>query len=344
MELPFPRTYPDPRTVLTPEPGTNSTYRVAVVGNGPLRDADRPLIAAYRNVVRFNDAKNRLPGERTTVHVNPYSAAGTFHPRVERNASFWVLVKRWDEALAHDHALVSLNYERKDYPSVWNLGHYVPQTLGPWAETLHVFPRCANCTGDRCLLRRGWSGMSSGGTVIEQLDGLTPPLEEIAVFGMNWNENCLDSLDFLDRALVRDCCARCRIHPTATDDYLPPGFESFGEEVRRIVARGVGALLLTTVGFYALLACRRYQRSGSYGRTGTLKEGAGREGDGVGRLARSHRRDRGAVAGAHHDALAALVPAAVAEWHDPRGGVPCEPWDPTDDEDDEDDVDIFADS
>ena len=277
MKLPFPRTYPDPRTVLTPEPGTNSTYRVAVVGNGPLRDADRPLIAAYRNVIRFNDAKNRLPGERTTVHVNPYNDEdGAYRPRVERNASFWCTPTRWQDASGQGCALVSLNYDRGRRPTVWNLGHYVPQTLGPWAETLRVFPRCANCTGDRCLLRRGWSGMSSGGTVLEQLDGLAPPLEEIAVFGMNWNEKCLNNLDFLDRTLIRDCCARCTIHPTATEDYLPPGFESHEEKVLRIVARGVGALL-TTLSFLALLACRRYrhQRWPKNCRTWSSHDGSG---------------------------------------------------------------------
>jgi hypothetical protein len=270
MELPFSRTYPDPRSVLTPEPSTNNngTYRVAVVGNGPLRDADRPLIAAYRNVVRFNDAKNRLPGELTTIHVNPYNNEdGTYRPRVERNASFWCTPTRWQNALAHDCALVSLNYDRGQRPSVWNLGHYVPQTLWPWAETLRVFPHCANCSGDRCLLRRGRSGMSSGGTVLEQLDGLEPPLEEIAVFGMNWNENCLNNLDFLDRTLIRDCCARCVIHPTATDAYLPPGFESYDHMVLRVVARAVGA---TAVAFALLPLCvcvwvrreRRRQRLG----------------------------------------------------------------------------------
>ena len=83
--LPFFRTRPDPRTILTPEPGGRigdpPTYRVAVVGNGPLRRSDRARIAAYRNIVRFNDAKNLWPGERTTVHINPYDDRGAPLPQ-----------------------------------------------------------------------------------------------------------------------------------------------------------------------------------------------------------------------------------------------------------------------
>ena len=171
--LPFPRTWPDPRSILAPEPGSNGTrYRVAVVGNGPLRDEDRPRIAAHRNIVRFNDAKNMWPGERVTIHV------GVHLGLAPANASRWAIVNRWQDVDAQAYALISLNYGAQESAPWLDLGRlfsgerYRPETLGPWADTLRVFPRCANCTGDRCLLAHGYSGMSSGGTVIEQLDTL----------------------------------------------------------------------------------------------------------------------------------------------------------------------------
>ena len=257
--LPFPRTWPDPRSILAPEPGSNGTrYRVAVVGNGPLRDEDRPRIAAHRNIVRFNDAKNMWPGERVTIHVGAHLGLAP------ANASRWAIVNRWQDVDAQAYALISLNYGAQESAPWLDLGRlfsgerYRPETLGPWADTLRVFPRCANCTGDRCLLAHGYSGMSSGGTVIEQLDTLAPPLEAIEVFGMNWNEECKNNLDFKDPALIRDCCARCVIHPTASNHYLPPGYLSHTQQLRQVLTFVV--LPFGSSALFALLLCLRKWR------------------------------------------------------------------------------------
>ena len=256
--LPFPRTWPDPRSVLAPEPGSNGTrYRVAVVGNGPLRDEDRPRIAAHRNIIRFNDVKNMWPGERVTIHV------GVRLELAAANASRWAIVNRWQDVDTQAYALISLNYGEQQSAPWLDLGRlfsgerYRPETLGPWADTLRVFPQCANCTGDRCLLAHGYSGMSSGGTVIEQLDALEPPLELIEVFGMNWNEDCKNNLDFKDRTLIRDCCARCVIYPTASDRYLPLGYLSHAEQLRAVLALTVP---FTAIALCAILLCLRQHR------------------------------------------------------------------------------------
>ncbi len=261
--LPFPRTWPDPRSVLVPElDGGNGNgtrrYRVAVVGNGPLRDEDRPRIAAYRNIIRFNDAKNMRPGERVTIHV------GVSLRLFAANASRWAIVNRWQDVDANAYSLISLNYGEQQSASWLDLGRlfsgkrYRPETLGPWADALRVFPNCSNCTGDRCLLANGYSGMSSGGTVLEQLDTLEPPLEEIAVFGMNWNEDCKNNLDFKDRTLIRDCCARCVIHPTASHRYLPVGYMSHAEQLRAVLAFVVAPFSASA--FFTILLCVRQYR------------------------------------------------------------------------------------
>lgn len=65
--------------------------------------------------------------------------------------------------------------------------------------------------------------------MIEALDALDPPLEEIAVFGMNWNGDT-GHTDFRDPTLVRNCCARCVIHPTDSGRYLPPGYSARAEQ------------------------------------------------------------------------------------------------------------------
>ena len=253
--LPFPRTWPDPRSILAPEPNSNGTrYRVAVVGNGPLRDEDRPRIAAHRNIIRFNDVKNMWPGERVTIHV------GVRLELAAANASRWAIVNRWQDVDAQAYALISLNYGEQESAPWLDLGRlfsgerYRPETLGPWADTLRVFPRCANCTGDRCLLAHGYSGMSSGGTVIEQLDTLEPPLEEIAVFGMNWHGE-MGHTDFRDPTLVRDCCARCVIHKTASGSYLPPDYPTRTEQRLQDLSVAVPLMTISICVVGALIAC-----------------------------------------------------------------------------------------
>lgn len=264
---PFARTYPSARTVLTPEPldGTNGTrYRVAVVGNGPLLEMDRERIDAYRNVIRFNDAKTMRPGERTTVHVNPYDHERLRSPQATEHAHLWGLHNRWQHATErHNYSVVTLNYQsyEDDVPAL-NWGRFftghgprLPQTLGPWAKTTRIFAGCTNCTGDRCLLSKGWLGLSAGASVIEALDALDdPPLEEIAVFGMNWHGE-VGHTDFRDPTLVRDCCAHCVIHATASGDYLPPDYPTRTEQRLQDLSVAVPLMSIAICIVGALIAC-----------------------------------------------------------------------------------------
>ena len=264
---PFARTYPSARTMLTPEPG--GEYRVAVVGNGPLHEEDRARIGAYRNVVRFNDARNLRPGERTTVHVGPYDNDGRklLSPQASAHAHLWGLVLRWQHATpGQNYSVATLNYQSEhDKPPAldwWRFftghGPRLPQTLAPWAKTARVFAGCTNCTGDRCLLSNGWLGLSAGGLVIEALDALDdPPLEEIAVFGMNWQGE-VGHTDFRDPALVHDCCVRCVVHPTAPGTYLPFDYPTRTEQRLQDlrVAVPIMVIALCTVGTLMVWANR----------------------------------------------------------------------------------------
>ena len=275
---PFARTYPSARSVLTPEPDGNGTrYRVAVVGNGPLQNTDRALIESYRNVIRFNDAKNLRPGERTTVHVGPFdNEARGLLVRVKEHAHLWGIHNRWQHATQrHNYSVVTLNYQsyEDDVPALnWRrffTGHgpQLPQTLGPWAKTTRIFEKCTNCTGNRCLLSNGWLGLSAGGLVIEALDALDdPPIEEIAVFGMNWHGES-GHTDFREPTLVRDCCARCVIHPTASGSYLPPDYPTRTEQRLQDLSVAVPMMViaLCIVGALIAWANRRQHARRYYG-------------------------------------------------------------------------------
>lgn len=277
---PFARTHPSARSVLAPEPlnGTNGTrYRVAVVGNGPLHEEDRPRIDAYRNVIRFNDAKNLRPGERTTVHVHPYDHERLRSPQASAHSHLWGIHNRWQHATQrHNYSVVTLNYQsyEDDVPALdWKrlfTGHgpRLPQTLGPWGKTTRIFEGCTNCNGDRCLLSNGWLGLSAGGLVIEALNALDdPPLEEIAVFGMNWQGE-VGHTDFRDPTLVPDCCARCVIHATASGTYLPPDYPTRTEQRLQDLSVAVPLMTFALCIVGALLAWanrRRYHVHGYRG-------------------------------------------------------------------------------
>tara|TARA_Y100000748_G_scaffold297133_1_gene290776 strand:+ start:156 stop:557 length:402 start_codon:yes stop_codon:yes gene_type:complete len=46
-----------------------------------------------------------------------------------------------------------------------------------------------------------------------------PVVEEIDVYGMNWNGDKTMHIDFLNKSLVAQCCTKCVIHSTVTKSY-----------------------------------------------------------------------------------------------------------------------------
>ena len=98
-------------------------------------------------------------------------------------------------------------------------------------------------------------GLSAGASVIEALDALDdPPLEEIAVFGMNWHGE-VGHTDFRDPTLVRDCCAHCVIHATASGDYLPPDYPTRTEQRLQDLSVAVPLMSIAICIVGALIAC-----------------------------------------------------------------------------------------
>jgi hypothetical protein len=191
----------------------SSKLQVAVVGNGPLQQADREAIESSDVVIRFNDCAYLREGEKTTLRVvrHPFPL---LHDFVE--APIWHIAPR--KGLCESH--------RPDRPVEICPHHsvviFTPAYQSQYGSTneldssARIFSECDANNSNIQGLRYG--GPSSGGLVLSHLQS-SQDVASIDVFGMNWNGNPALHVDFANRSLVGECCTKCRIHQTATSFY-----------------------------------------------------------------------------------------------------------------------------
>lgn len=188
---------------------------IAVVGNGPLKENDRSEIAEKTCVIRCNDAKNKLPSERTDVAVirshiisegrvdkkeaqkvyDTYDGDVLIVPFMEEN-----------EFLHED----SHNHLFADPVPIFNTSTALKFT----GKTMS-FPKCKLATRSDSA----GSGPSTGGALLNYLES-DNGVKTIDVYGMNWNGGN-HHVDFKNPRLVRECCTKCDIHETSSPKYLP---------------------------------------------------------------------------------------------------------------------------
>lgn len=190
----------------------------AVVGNGPISEADRKAIDRADVVVRFNDLNHLKSNERTDLHVI-------------RHPSWWsfkhVSAPKWDvgyaeSELPRDAELVTYVYEAQ---------HTTSNTL---LQTARVFPAC-DCRAS-CLQASTWAGPSTGAAILSELQGYAE-VKKIDVYGFNGMGDPRMHVDFANRSMISGCCTKCHIHRTASTNYGNEG------AIAGFVAIGVGAAL-----------------------------------------------------------------------------------------------------
>jgi hypothetical protein len=174
---------------------------IAVVGNGPISEADRAAIEAHQVVVRFNDVNFMRRGERVTLHVVREPTA--MEPRVPVDAPIWD-VSPMRSFLRSDAALTSPVYERDYNDAEWTSPNSV------------IFPSCGICPS--CRQANSFAGPSTGALAISELNELDA-VNRIDVYGMNWVGAARIHIDFENKTLVQDCCHSCIFHHTASDYY-----------------------------------------------------------------------------------------------------------------------------
>jgi hypothetical protein len=245
----------------------NGTYRIAVVGNGPLFEDDRQRIGAHENVLRFNDLKNWREGERVTLHACRADSwqdgwiRKTAKTRAQ-NVTRWALAYelRWVHAVRNDAQLVSWTFKSEIARSgIWQLfSPYRPQVLEPWRKSARIFSNCSAC-GAHCVLEQTDHGPSAGAITLSALQAI-PEVAEIAVFGMNWFGGDGHN-DFLWPQMVPTCCTKCKIHLTPTQSYLTPRFaalekaEKKASAMRATVFVAVSAASVVFLSVVGLVVC-----------------------------------------------------------------------------------------
>ena len=191
-------------------------WQVAVVGNGPISENDRKKINECQCIIRFNDAKNRRPNERTDLQiVRRQLGIG----RIDR--MFWkYYVPKGVYTMYITEPWVNLSFHGLENP----LGSIdVGKRGSQLRDDISLFPGCNKCNDNPCTYSLTDWGPSSGALMIDSLESMDN-IKQIHVFGMNWNP--LDQgarahhLDFEYPDLVKNCCKKCIFHKTPTDEYI----------------------------------------------------------------------------------------------------------------------------
>tara|TARA_B100000482_G_scaffold190531_1_gene173844 strand:- start:950 stop:1567 length:618 start_codon:yes stop_codon:yes gene_type:complete len=196
---------------------------VAVVGNGSLTPEDREQInnSNFDCIVRFNDRKNLIDGEKTTVHaVRDLPSDSTFLSQL-----IFGKQRRVPGLVPGEHVFVQPITARPDsirdkFAGTTMLPPILVQEKGGSVESEQYFPDCVKCQNGEydCNTSASTSGPSSGTVLINILDA-QPTTTSIHVFGMNWNGGH-NHFDFKQPELISDCCVKCNIHPTASSNYI----------------------------------------------------------------------------------------------------------------------------
>lgn len=179
---------------------------VAVVGNGPLSDADRESIEKHQCVIRFNDTKNLREGEKTTILALREHVLSRIIRRTPADTVIW--------------------------PVVFSKAFRAPTTPHRFLPAIPVYRReSGNHFADLLLFRNSKraqrqgttpAGPSTGTAIIDWI--VTNTARTVDVYGMNWSGS-QQHVDFRYPTLVRDCCTTCRIHETPFTTYLPEGYK-----------------------------------------------------------------------------------------------------------------------
>ena len=233
------------------KPEQDGTFRVVVVGNGPLYESDRVIINRSNNIVRFNDLNNHRNGEPTSLRAVHYPGAKT--PKTNCTAPIWGLSPT-PSYIPENVSLYTWTYEPAlSHPHIAQIEHFffpVSQVLEPWQSTVQMFEGCKKC-GLACYNNQTSGGPSAGAVVLSELYALER-VQDIHVFGMNWGGG-IEHNDFKFPWLISTCCTKCKINPTPSSKY-GDGSLHFTEDVRNLVVSGsAGGVSLVAAGVTAVI-------------------------------------------------------------------------------------------
>tara|TARA_B110000046_G_C12857176_1_gene340232 strand:- start:80 stop:784 length:705 start_codon:yes stop_codon:yes gene_type:complete len=196
---------------------------VAVVGNGPLSDEDRRSISRFEIVYRFNDLKNHEQREKCTHHVIrcsstcPDGLCGS-QRRVAVAGSQTILVGTREEVdAAKEWMRVDEELVIGDETSV--NAHPVFSSLASLPEDPAEVASRGGAAVPSSVLEKIRRFPTSGTIVLDMLNS-DDGVDEIHVFGMNWN--MFDAVHSSSESqMIHAGCRKCVVHSTPSTRYLP---------------------------------------------------------------------------------------------------------------------------
>ena len=164
-----------------PRSTTKMTVAI-VVGNGPLSDTDR-------NEINSLAAHKSAVVYRFNDYWNKNYESGEPVDVHVRNTKVHRLKKHGPNDVATVHIRTAEN----------------PFRRGPFG---------------RCKTSGSKKKLSSGSKLIARLEH-DDEVDSIEVYGMNWNFGKKDRHSASEGVTINDCCTKCSVHPTESEDYLP---------------------------------------------------------------------------------------------------------------------------
>ena len=189
--------------------------RVAVVGNGPLTEKQKATLKnadEFDCVVRFNGMNNADIDDRVDVLATRFTKASYFPMRkdIPNSVNVWPVAPT---KTIPDDTIPEQFLSRVDPLMVYE------DRFKEITEDSTVFQSCSLCSdSDMCHHSSAKHGPSTGCIVLDALES-EPLVEDIFVYGMNWNASHTKHIDFAHPELIATCCTKCNVEATASDAY-----------------------------------------------------------------------------------------------------------------------------
>ena len=189
--------------------------KVAVVGNGPITEADRQLINNFDIVYRFNDCKNMKKGDKITHLV--VRQTFIFHTVTGLDTNFLPLKDAKNIIFIGKDKELYENIKLKNPNRNFSM-------IDVYEKITCKFMNCNKKLIDNIKFNNinikqtdaSW-GPSSGFLVLADVTG---KYNNVHIFGMNWNFNWyMDHDSSWEKDNILKLCKHCVIHKTKNDNY-----------------------------------------------------------------------------------------------------------------------------
>jgi hypothetical protein len=210
-------------STLSPEVPRQIEGEICLIGNGNLTKTQQKQIEGCKKTVCFNDAKNRLPGDRCDIHV------------LRQHKKYFTEPDQYPVSQHDGVSSVFLVGDNADRTSV--LSEFVERRI-PYQsfydtsdQHVEIFKGCnTSYLGDH--IRNNIADNASLGLIAISEFQKMPDVKHIHLYGFNFAFNHIHPYEFnfafsgtqhssKEADLVEQCCDKCILHTVSSNRYLP---------------------------------------------------------------------------------------------------------------------------